>query len=134
MQRAHQFWERKSFNRKSREVEEPPLIYYVERGAMSRPVNGKGNFDLSVVKFRVSNAERKISSPSRKRAKLVSALCYDLRNPASTQMIDGTEKPKIPSKFAKRASYSNTFLGLTTMFDPIFESFLLFIIVSNISL
>ena len=30
-------------------------------------------------------------------------------NPAPTQMIDGTEKPKIPSKFAKRAARYNEF-------------------------
>ena len=57
-QRAHQFCalvrqERKSFNRKSKEVAKLRLIYYmyVERGAMSRPANGKGNYDLSVVKL-----------------------------------------------------------------------------------
>ena len=30
-------------------------------------------------------------------------------NPAPTQMIDGTEKPQIPSKFAKRAARYNEF-------------------------
>ena len=30
-------------------------------------------------------------------------------NPAPTQMIDGIGKPKIPSKFAKRAAYYNEF-------------------------
>ena len=30
-------------------------------------------------------------------------------NPAFTKMIDGTEKPKIPSKFAKRAMWYNEF-------------------------
>ena len=30
-------------------------------------------------------------------------------NPASTKMIDGTEKPKIPTKFAKRAARYNEF-------------------------
>ena len=38
-----------------------------------------------------------------------SALCYDLHNPAPTQMIDGTEKSKIPQKFAKRAARYNEF-------------------------
>ena len=51
--------------------------------------------------------------PSRKRVKLVSALCCDLRSPASTQMIDGTGKPKIPSKFAKRAARYNEFNSKT---------------------
>ena len=51
--------ERKSFNRKSKEIEELRLIYYVERGAMSKPANGKGNFDSSVIKFRVSSTQRK---------------------------------------------------------------------------
>ena len=37
-----------SSNRKSKEAEQLRLIYYVERGAMSRPVNVKGNLDLSV--------------------------------------------------------------------------------------
>ena len=38
----------------------------------------------------------------------LSIIC-DLHNPASTQMIDGTEKPKIPSKFAKRAARYSEF-------------------------
>ena len=83
---AHQFRalsrrERKFFSRKSKEVEELRLIY---------------NFvGFSVERFPL---------PSRKRTKLLSALCCDLRNPASAQMIDGTEKPQIPLKFAKRAA------------------------------
>ena len=52
---------------------------------------------------------KRFSLPSRKRTKLVSVLCCDLRNPACTQMIDGTENPKIPSKFAKRAARYNKF-------------------------
>ena len=78
--------ERKYYNRKSKEVEELRLIYNF--------------FGFSVERF---------SLPSRKRTKLVSALCFDLRNPASTQMIDGTEKPKIPFKFAKRVARYNKF-------------------------
>ena len=45
----------------------------------------------------------------------MSALCYDLSIPASTQMIDGTEKPKIPSKFAKLATRYNEFDSKTTV-------------------
>ena len=40
--------------------------------------------------------------------KWLSALCCDF-NPASTQMIDGTEKHKIPSKFAKLAAQYKEF-------------------------
>ena len=83
-QRAHQFRalerrERKSFNRTSKEVEELRLIY---------------NF------FRFS-VER-LPLPSRKRTQLVTpALCCDLRYPASTQMIDGTEKKQNPVEVCK---------------------------------
>ena len=37
-------------------------------------------------------------------------ICINPRiNPAFTKMIDGTEKPKIPSKFSKRAARYNEF-------------------------
>ena len=40
-------------------------------------------------------------------------------NPAFTNMIDGTEKPKIPSKFAKRAARYNEFCGNTVIISVI---------------
>ena len=81
---AHQFRalsrrEGKFFSRKSKEVEELRLMY---------------NFFGFCVE---------------KRTKLVRALCCDLRNLASAQMIDGTEKRKIPSKFEKHAARYNEF-------------------------
>ena len=46
---------------------------------------------------------------SRRNRKPVSELRCDLHNRAPTQMIDGTEKPKIPSKFSKHAARYNEF-------------------------
>ena len=75
-QRAHQFRalarrKRNYFNRKSEEVKELQV----------RPIYN--SFGFSVEGFFL---------PSRKRTTLVSALFCDLRKPASTRMIDGTEK------------------------------------------